>query len=134
MAVLTDAYVAIGGTDYSAYVQSIDFPIEFEEVDDTAMGNDFRSVDLGLEGWTTTIVFHQDISNVDANIWTAFKAKSEVSLEVRQTTDAVSSSNPKITATAKIKSYQPYAQSVGDQHTVTVSLVARSTTSRSTSA
>lgn len=131
MTVLNNAYVSIGGTNLSAYVQSLDLTYEAETVDDTAMGDVFRSAAGSLKSWTANITFHENIANVNANLFAA--VGTTVAVEFRQVNTTVSSSNPKYTGTALLTSLQLFGQSVGDQHTVPASLVAASDLTRATS-
>ena len=131
MAVLNNAFVSIGGTDLSNFVHSLDLTYEAETVDDTAMGDVFRSAAGSLKSWTANITFHETIANVNANLFGLVGGTATV--EFRAVNTTVSTTNPKYTGVGLIKSYQLFGQSVGDQHTVPISIVAASDLTRATS-
>jgi len=58
--VLTDAFLSIGGTDYSANVQSVKLNYTAETLDDTAMGDTTRSNAGGLKVWSLDVTFLND--------------------------------------------------------------------------
>lgn len=131
MTVLKNASVSIGGTNLSAYVQSLNLTYESETVDDTAMGDVFRSAAGSLKHWNASIVFHQDIANVDANLYSLIG--STATCVFKQDSGSTSSTNPTYTGTGLITSYQLFGQSVGDQHTVTLNIEGASDLVRATS-
>jgi hypothetical protein len=134
MAVLRDAFVSIEGDDLSAHVQSLDLTYESETVDDTAMGDAFRSNAPSLKSWTANITFHESISDVNGNLFAKVGDPAGVVCIFRQRkADDVGATNPSYTGTGIISSYQLFGQSVGDQHTVPVTIVAASDLVRATS-
>lgn len=134
MAVYRDAYLLLGGTNVSAYLQSLEFPISLEALDDTAMGDTNRSNAAGLRNWTITCNFHQSFVNaeLDSILWTLFNAGAAFALEVRPTSSAVSTSNPKWTGNGLLTEYTPMTGSVGDQLVVPVTIVAAGPITRAT--
>ena len=56
---LTDASVTVGGTDLSDHVASVTLELSGEPLDDSAMGDTWRSRIVGTKDSTWTINFHQ---------------------------------------------------------------------------
>lgn len=61
--VFTDAFLSIGGTDYSANVQSVTLNYSAEMLDDTAMGDTTRSNTGGLKAWSMDVTFFNDYTD-----------------------------------------------------------------------
>jgi hypothetical protein len=58
--VLTNAYVEIGGTDFSDFIASIEFNDEAEEIETTAFGQTGRTRVGGLRDQSVALDFHQN--------------------------------------------------------------------------
>ena len=113
--VLTDASLTVGGTDLSDHIRSISLPYGAELQDDTAMGDDTRSVAGGLKTWSFTVEWLQDYAagEVDATLFSA--VGTAVVLVGKPTSAAVSATNPSFTGTGVLGSYDVLGGSVGDQ-------------------
>lgn len=68
--VLTNAYVSIGGTDFSDLIASIEFSDEAEDIETTAFGQTGRTRVGGLRDQSVSLDFHVDFdpAEVDATI------------------------------------------------------------------
>lgn len=111
---LTDARVEINATNVSDFVQSVELPIEFEALEDTAMGDTARSRIGGLQDSSISITYIQDFAQgaIDETIFPLLN--SVVTIKVRPTSNAVSSSNPEYVGDYLINQWQPLANSVGE--------------------
>lgn len=117
---LTDASVTIGGVNLSDHVRSVTLEVSADELEDTAMGDTYRSRIGGLKDSSWTIEFNQDFaaSNVDA---TLFPLLGTVATIVgKPTSAAVSATNPSYTGSALITQHSPIANGVGDLATMSV--------------
>lgn len=111
---VTDASVTVGGTDLSDHVRQVSINVSAEELDDTAMGDDWHSRLAGLKDWSVTVEWNQDFaaSSVDATIWAAFGTTAAIVF--KPTSAAVGATNPSYTGDALISDYTPIDSSVGD--------------------
>jgi hypothetical protein len=132
-AVLTDASFTIGGTDLSDHVQSITLNYEAEAKDDTAMGDSTRSNAGGLKAWNVDVTLFQDYaaSETDATLFSS--VGSLANFIGKASSEAVTATTPSFSGTALLQSYQPISGTVGDMHTITISLVSAGDLSRNTS-
>ena len=130
--VLTNAFVSIGGVDLSDHVREVRLPRGVEALDDTVMGDDFRSEGGGLLTWGLTVVFTQDYAagEVDATINPL--VGSTTAIIIRPDTAAVGVTNPQWAGTALVKAYDPIAGAVGDHLLATVEMGAASDITRTT--
>lgn len=112
--VWNDAYLSIAGNDLSDHVKAVTLNEGIETGDKTAMGDTTRTMKGGLYTWSLTATFHADFAASELDAVIAGLTANEAALEVRPTSDAVSSTNPKRTGTGLVTSYQPFGGSVGD--------------------
>lgn len=117
---LTDARVEINAVNMSDFVQSVELPIEFEALEDTAMGDSARSRISGLGDSNLSITFIQDFTSggPDETIFPLLGTVNTV--KVRPTSNAVSSTNPEYVGDYLVNSWPPFGNSVGELATVEV--------------
>ena len=122
--IYTNAFLSLGGTDLSAFLESCEPSFEVEMTDDTVMGDTARSNEPGLENWTISATFHNMFaaSGPDATIW-ALKGTT-FAVVWRPDSGVAAATNPQYTGTGTWSSWGPAAGSVGDQGTGTIELVA----------
>jgi len=121
--VLTDAYVAVNGTAISDHLSSVTVETSADEVEFTSFGTSgFREFGAGLKDATVTADAFQDFaaSNLDSILYPLYSTGGTFALEVRPTSSAASSTNPKYTMTARLFSYSPIAGAVGDASTMAI--------------
>lgn len=133
--IIADDYdVVLNGTDISDHVTAIDIPVEADVVDKTAMqGGGWRSKKAGLKQANVTIGLNQDYAagEIDSVLWPLFA--TTVSLVVKPTNGAVSTSNPSFTMNVVISRVQPIAGTVGDLATMNLTWPVDGTVTRATS-
>lgn len=133
MAIWKNAFISIAGTDHSADCRSLNMPEGVETVDDTAMGDDFRSNAASLETWTISAEFNAAFgaSSIEDTLSTiqAAAAKS-AALIVRPDSAVVGAGNPQWAGTGILTSLQVVQGAVGDQHIITAEFVAGSALAR----
>jgi len=112
--VLTNAYFFLNGVDLAASVSEIQVNRQTEMVDDTAMGDTFRSFLTGLQTWDMEIEFHQDYAalNVHDTIWPILAC--QVCFEIRPVNVCTTTINPSWSGTMVIERYPPIGGRVGE--------------------
>jgi hypothetical protein len=119
--VATNYNIKVGGTDFSTSLASVELNLESDDVETTAFGSDFRTRVGGLKTGTISLNFHQDFASgsVDAILFPLLNTIATVVVIPNGT--AVSATNPSYTMTCLVNQYQPFASSVGDLATLSVS-------------
>jgi hypothetical protein len=119
--VATDYNVTINGADFSSSLAAVTLDITSEEQETTAFGSSFRSRVGGLKDASLTLDFHQDFAaaSVDATLWPLLGTNATV--VIKPTSGTVNATNPTYTGIFLVTEYQPYASSVGDLATLSVS-------------
>ena len=143
--VLKDAYVGYttaastaGYNNISSHVRAVGLAVESDSVDDSAMGDDWRSFVSGaLKNWTMSVEFNQDFSTASAvapggaPLWNTL-GSTAVSWRVRPTTAAPSATNPEFRGAGLGLSMGPVDGSVGELATMSYEVQGVSTLTRGT--
>lgn len=129
----TDYKVSVNGTNLSANLNSVELSIEADDLETTAFGSEWRSRIGGLKTGSVTLSFLQDFGagSVDATLYPLFNTLATV--VITPTSSTVSSTNPSYTALALVNQYMPFASSVGDIATLSVTWPTSGTITRATS-
>lgn len=116
-----DARVEVNSVDLSDWVTGVTLPIEYEALEDTAMGDVARSRLAGLQDSTIEIQFNQDFAagGPDATVMAA--DGTVVVIKVRPTSSAIGATNPEYVGSYLINQHQPFGNSVGELATFSVS-------------
>ena len=119
--VATDYNITIGGDDLSTSLAAVTLDITVEEQDTTAFGNTARTRIGGLQDGSVSLDFHQDFAadSIDATLFPLLG--TTVVIVIKPTDAAVGVTNPVYTFSALVTSYQPFASSVGDLATLSIS-------------
>jgi hypothetical protein len=130
----TDYKVTINGTNFSTNLNSVELAIESDDLETTAFGGEFRTRVGGLKTGSITLQFMQDFgsSSVDATLFPLLNTLATV--VIVPTSGTVTATNPSYTATCLVNSYTPFASSVGDIATLSVTWPTSGTIQRGTSA
>lgn len=130
--VATDYKVTINGTDFSANLAQAELNVESNDVETTAFGTEWEAKTGGLKKGSVTLQFHQDFgaSSIDQTLWPLLNTIATV--VIQPTSSSVSATNPKYTATCLVNKYQPFASSVRDLATLSVSWPTTGTITRGT--
>jgi hypothetical protein len=130
----TDYKVTVNGTNFSTNLNSVELAIESDDLETTAFGGEFRTRVGGLKTGSITLQFMQDFgsSSVDATLFPLLNTLATV--VIVPTSGTVTATNPSYTATCLVNSYSPFASSVGDIATLSVTWPTSGTISRGTSA
>lgn len=119
--VATDYNVTINGADFSSSLAAVTLDITAEEQETTAFGSSYRSRVGGLKDASLTLDFHQDFgaASVDATLFPLLGTNATVT--IKPTSGTVTATNPTYSGVFLVTQYQPYASSVGDLATLSVS-------------
>ncbi len=119
--VATDYKVTINGSNLSTSLASVELPIEIDEQETTAFGSEWRTRIAGLKSGSITLEFHQDFAAgaLDSILWPLLGTNATV--VVVPTSGTVTSSNPSYSGSFLVTQYTPYASTVGDLATVSIS-------------
>lgn len=97
---LSSTYLALSGTDLSTHVKSVELTVDGADLDTT----DFASAGwnesiVGLKSGTLAFTVNDDVavSSIDSILWSHFNTGTAITFEVRATSAAVGTSNPKYT-------------------------------------
>ena len=118
--VATDYKVTINGGTVSSSLASVELPIEVDEQETTAFGSTFRTRIAGLKSGSVTLEFHQDFAAgaLDSILFPLLGTNATV--VIKPTSGSVTASNPSYSGQFLVTSYTPYASTVGDLATVSV--------------
>jgi hypothetical protein len=118
--VATDYNVTINGSDFSTSIAALTFDISAEEQDTTSFGRTFRTRIGGLKDASVTLDFHQDFAaaSVDATLFPLLGSNATV--VAKPTSGSVTATNPSYSGVFLVTEYQPYASSIGDLATLSV--------------
>lgn len=102
LAVITNEYLALGGTDRSSYVRSAVLTLESKAVPSETMGDAWEEFLAGLKSGKLDVEWADDVaaSAIDSVLWALFG--TIVTFEVRLDGGAVGASNPKYTGSVLV--------------------------------
>lgn len=130
--VATDYSITINGTDFSTSLASVDLTIDTDDVETTAFGGEWRTRVGGLKSASLSLDFHQDFgaASVDATLYPLINTIATV--VIKPTSSSASATNPSYTAECLVNQYQPFASSVGDLATLSITWPVSGTVTRAT--
>ena len=112
--------VTVNSVDLSSLVSAVTINRSFDELEVTAMGDSGHKFVKGLEASSVTIDFFND-SATSKTLQTLNSAwGTSVTVVIKQTTDAVSATNPSYTMSCLINNTTPVNGAVGDLSTQSV--------------
>jgi hypothetical protein len=111
-----DYKVTVGTTVLSDSIASVTLDITTDEIETTAFGapGGYRTRIGGLKDASVSLDFHQDFGagSVDALLFPLMG--STVAVKIAPTSGTVTATNPEYRFTALVTQYQPFASSIGD--------------------
>lgn len=121
--VATDYNITINGAAFSSSLAAATLDITVEEQDTTSFGatGGYRTRIGGLKDASVSLDFHQDFgaASVDATLFPLLGTQATV--VIKPTSSTVSATNPTYTFNCLVTQYQPFASSIGDLATLSVS-------------
>ncbi len=131
--VATDYRITINGDDFSSSLAAATLDISAAEQEVTAFGDTFVQRISGLKDASISLDFHQDFgaASVDEKLFALLG--SQATVVITPTSGSTAGTNPAYSGVFLVTEYQPYASSVGDLATLSVSFpLAQGTISRGT--
>jgi hypothetical protein len=127
-----DHKITVAGTDFSTNLNSVELSLNADELETTAFGNNWRTRIGGLKTGTVTLNFMQDFGagSVDAILNPLLGSIATV--VIQSASGTVSVTQPKYTAECLVTQYSPFASSVGDIATLSVTWPTSGTVTRGT--
>lgn len=118
--VATDYAITIGTANFSTLIAAVTLDISTDEQETTAFGDTYRTRIAGLRDASLTIDFMQDFAAgaLDATLFPLLG--SAIAFSIKPTSGTVTATNPSYSGTALVTQYQPFAGSVGDLATLSV--------------
>ena len=116
-----DYKITIGTTVLSDSIAAVTLDITADEVETTSFGATYRTRIGGLRDASVSLDFHQDFGagSVDALLFPLMG--STVAVAIAPTSGTVSATNPEYRFTALCTAYSPFASSIGDLSTLSIS-------------
>jgi len=133
--VATDYRITINSDDFSSSLAAVTLDVSAAEQEVTAFGDTYVQRISGLKDASISLDFHQDFgaASVDATLFPLLGSNAPV--VITPTSGGTSATNPAYSGVFLVTEYQPYASSVGDLATLSVSWpLADGTISRGTGA
>jgi predicted secreted protein len=118
--VATDYSITINGSSFSTSLAAATLDVTSEEQDVTSFGGTFRSRIGGLKDASLTLDFHQDFgaASVDATLFPLLGTQATVT--IKPTSGTVTATNPTYSGVFLVTQYQPFASTVGDLASLSV--------------
>jgi hypothetical protein len=116
-----DYKVTVGTTVLSDSIASVTLDITTDEVETTAFGSTYRTRIGGLKDASVSLDFHQDFGagSIDSLLFPLMG--STVAVKIAPTSGTVTATNPEYRFNCLVTQYQPFAGSVGDLASLSVS-------------
>jgi hypothetical protein len=116
-----DYKITVGTTNLSTSINSVTLDITADQIETTAFGSSYRTSIGGLKSGSVSLDFMQDFAagSVDALLFPLMG--STVAVKISPLSTAVSATNPEYRFDCLVTQYQPYAGSIGDLATLSVS-------------
>ncbi len=104
---LLNEYWLLNSVDLTDHVRGVTMALDATQLNSEAMGDSWEEVTSGLKAGTISFTLLDDfaLSSVDATIWAAFLAGTNVPFEVRPTLSARSTTNPGYTGSLHPSQY-----------------------------
>lgn len=118
--VATDYTISIAGTDFTSSLASVSLDIEVDEQETTPFGSTYRTRIGGLKNASATFDFHQDFASGSVDETLFDNLGGTVAVTVKPTSATTSPTNPQYSFNCLVTQTQPFANSVGDLATMSV--------------
>ncbi len=119
--VALDYDIELGGVDLTSSIAAVTLEITSAEQEVTAFGDDFVQRIGGLKDASISIDFHQDFGAGGVDAFFFEKIGLNMLTKIRPNSGAISPTNPEYQATFLVTAYTPFASSIGDLATFSIS-------------
>ena len=115
-----DYKVTIGTAILSTSIASVTLDISTDEIETSSFGTSYRTRIGGLKDASVSLDFHQDFGAgaVDALLFPLMG--TTVDVKIAPTSGTVTATNPEYRFSALVTQYQPFAGSIGDLATLSI--------------
>jgi hypothetical protein len=115
-----DYKITVGTAVLSTSIAAVTLDITADEVETTAFGSSYRTRIGGLKDASVSLDFHQDFGAgaVDALLFPLMG--QTVDIKIAPTSGTVTATNPEYRFSALVTQYQPFAGSIGDLATLSI--------------
>ena len=126
----TDYKITINGATFSTNLNSVELALSADDLETTAFGGEWRTRIAGLKSGSLTLNFMQDFgaASIDATLYPLFGSNATV--VISPTSSAIGTVNPGYSAVFLVNAYSPFASSVGDIATLSVTWPSAGTVTR----
>lgn len=109
-----DGRIEVNSVALSTWNTGFTLPVEFDELDDSAMGDTGRSRIAGVQDSNLSASWNQDFvaGGPDATIWAALG--TVVVVKARPTSASISATNPEYVGSYLVSKYSPFSAKFGD--------------------
>ena len=116
-----DYKITVGTTNLSTSINSVTLDITADQVETTAFGSTYRTSIGGLKSASVSLDFMQDFAagSIDALLFPLMG--STVAIKIAPTSGTVTATNPEYRFDALVTQYQPFAGSIGDIASLSIS-------------
>ena len=128
----TDYDIKINGSDFSTTLNSVELAQEADDLETTAFGQGFSTRIGGLKQASLTLNFMQDFGSGSVDAVLSPLLASLATVVIKPTSGTVTATNPSYTMTALVTQYSPFASSVGDLASLSVTFPVSGTVTRAT--
>jgi hypothetical protein len=128
----TDYAISINGTQFGTSLNSAELTIEADDLETTAFGGTFRTRVGGLKSASVTLNFMQDFASGSVDSVLNGLVGSIATVVIIPAGTAVTATNPRYTAECLVTQYSPFASSVGDLATFSITWPVTGTVTRGT--
>jgi hypothetical protein len=118
--------VTLASVDLSDHVTAVTINRSFDELEVTAMGDSAHKFVKGLEASTITLDFLNDTATSKVNQTLQSNWGSTVALTIKQTSAAISATNPEFQTTVLVNNTQDVNGAVGDISTQSITFTCQS--------
>jgi hypothetical protein len=128
-----DGVVVVNSVTLSTFVTKATLNVTADELEDTAMGDTYKSRIGGLKDGSLTLEFNQDFaaSAPDVSLWSLLG--TVVTFSIKATSSANSATNPQYSGSVLISQHNPLDNGVGELGKLSVTWPTSGTISRATS-
>jgi hypothetical protein len=117
--VLTNAYIKVGGVDFSDFIASIEFTDEAEEIETTAFGQTGRTRVGGLRDQSISLDFHQNFAATQVDATISALVGGTAAIEFAPNGGSASANNPVYSGNVLVTEWG-FGGGVGELATVSV--------------
>jgi hypothetical protein len=116
-----DYKITVGTTNLSSTINSVTLDVTADEIETTSFGSTYRTRIGGLKDASVSLDFMQDFAagSVDALLFPLMG--STVAIKIAPTSGTVTATNPEYRFDALVTQYQPFAGSIGDIASLSIS-------------